>query len=231
MKSSNLIFRPFFLKGLCRFFPLILFYSSFPSLSFSQMHDPFSEQGLESLRKNFEKAHERMQRLFQQSDDLFKNLEETFFNEGFDSFFKHEGAPLFGNILKGASFQTKWRETKESKILILKGLSPEQKNALKISVKNGKITLSNSLDIQKKGHQFRSQELSEFHYSISAPPGIDPRNVKVEHKKEEVHLIFPKVRQGSIKGPKAIKEKRKQSPQNHPPGTLPLSPGDDGQRL
>ena len=153
---------------------------------------------------------------FEQFFKRFEELEKRFFGDRSDFFKDFERS--FG--LGGNAFsQGEWREDEKHKIFVIKGV-PLKESPLKISVKDGVVTVEGTLEKRQQDKNqrglFSQHRISRFSQQFSAPAGTDPTRVKVENKKDEVHLLFPKVAPKVTVPPPAPKR------QHTPPGTRPL---------
>ena len=161
-------------------------------------------------------------------DHFFKRIEEMekrFFGDKSDFFkdFEHH----FG--MGGNAFsQGEWREDKEHKIYVIRGV-PLKESPLKISVKGGQVTVEGTLEKRQKKHQgskrqkglFQQRGIYRFSQQFPAPAGTDPTRIKVENKKDEVHLLFPKVAPKTVIPPSPPAQKMPEK-RHTPPGTRPL---------
>ena len=156
-----------------KFFILFFFSFSFSLglLSQDRFHD-------------FENFDKRIDKIFQEMRKEFLGHDLSFF-EGFDHF--PEGQGLKG----GAEFE--WRENLKEKILVIKGIPKGKGKApLDITLKEGRVNISGSLEIREKQKNAYRQSHYRFKQSVEIPSGTDLHKMRVENKENEVHIIFPK---------------------------------------
>ena len=137
-------------------------------------------------------------------DKFLKNFETEMDREmkRFENFFQHDS---FGGIDKmsaffgGAGVEPFWRETKEHRILIFKVESSNDGIPFNIKIKDGHITVKGTIQKQKKsvdtntGTTSFSSNVYQFqHGPVPIPSDVDESGVKIEKKKGEILIFFPK---------------------------------------
>ena len=152
-----------------------------------------------SFGRLFKQIEEMEKRFFGDRGDFFKDFERHF-GMGRNSF-----------------SQGRWSEDEKHKIFVIKGVLSKE-NPLKISVKEGQVTVEGTL----KQHQKDKRQIYRFSQQFPAPEGTDPTRVKIENKAGEVHLLFPKV------APKITIPPNKR---HTPPGTRPLKQREGETRI
>ena len=147
-------------------------------------------------------------------ETFFRDLEKRFFGEGRENILK-DFEKLFENLdLKQRTTDKEWQENEREKILVIKGM-PAEKSPFKITIKDKMVTISGTVEV-KNAH---SRQLQQFKESFSVPMGTDVSKVRLENKKDQIHIIFPKLAAKKVKGQRQKK--------NHPQGTRPLESGGD----
>ena len=144
-------------------------------------------------------------------DKFLKNFESEMDREmkRFEKFFQIDKMALF---FEDAGVEPFWRETKEHRILVFKVESSNDEIPFNIEIKNGHITVKGTIKKQKKsvdpitGATSFSSNVYQFqHGPAPIPSDVDESGVKIEKKKDEVLIRFPKKKgRSSQKGGKSL---------------------------
>lgn len=184
---------------------LIIFFTSIFTL-------PVQAQGGESVEHFFN-------RLFKQFDH---NIEQEL--KRFEKFFETSpfNRSLFSDMETGV--EPFWRETEDARILVFKVENASKEIPFNIKINNGHITVTGTIQKQQKNvdpttgaTSFSSNTYQFQHGPMQLPLDVNQEDVKIEKKKDEVLILFPKKNKSAVKS-KKIKKPRQKSDNSLPPG-------------
>jgi HSP20 family molecular chaperone IbpA len=166
---------------------------------------------LRDLRKNLLGDRRLLEKYFQKDfldrvDKMFEDSMRDFGGDDFDQVFR-SFQDSFQSM--GSGLNTRWKETKEGKVLVVDGAVAKGGN-FDLKVKEGIVSLSGTLE---KDLGTMGKRVMSFSNSFPVPQGTDPDKIRIENGDEGLLVIFP----WTEKRDSAVKE----SPQNTPSQASP----------
>ena len=141
--------------------------------------EDFFDKFLKGFEKDMEQQMKRFEKMFQSAP--FGEMEKMF--------------PSRENV----GVEPFWRETDNQRILVFKVDSSDKEIPFNIQIENGHITVEGTVKKQQKsvnpntGATSFSSNVYQFqHGPVPIPSDVDEGGVKIEKKKDEVLIRFPK---------------------------------------